>query len=83
MPTPLNRYDSAANRRDAAASGARTYAGTACRAAGHDGERYTSTGACVACMADRYQALKGPPEKVEHGGEVVSGNSQLAVEFIL
>ena len=51
----INRYTAADNRKAAATAGALTFTGTPCRAAGHDGTRYTSTGACVECMGARYQ----------------------------
>lgn len=55
MPKPINRYTAAQNRRHAETEGARTFTGTRCRAARHDGTRYTSTGACVECMGERYR----------------------------
>ena len=72
MPKPVTRYDAADNRRAAALVGSRTFRGQPCRAAGHDGTRYTSTGACVECMGERYRrqraaalqdAGEGPEER--------------------
>lgn len=49
-------------RAEAIKAGARRFRGDACQR-GHDGERYTSTGACCACQAgltrDWRQAARG------------------------
>ena len=49
------------NRHAAAKAGARTYQGNTCRR-GHDGKRYTSTGACIACMRQGYRASRALSE---------------------
>lgn len=59
-PATVTRNAAADNRAAARDAGESTFTGTPCRAARHDGTRYTSSGACVACMAARYRrARKG------------------------
>lgn len=62
MPDMIDRRAAADNRRQAEAEGARTFRGTRCRAAGHDGTRYTSTAACVECMGERYRRQRATVE---------------------
>lgn len=81
-----HRAQARAARDTATTAGALTFTGTRCRAAGHDGTRYTSTGACVACLATRYDATRTASKPTRRRGAAAAAlepAKQLAVACIL